>query len=342
MGKLQSIESSIEVSILVPFKNTANYIGECISSIIAQTYTNWELLIVDDHSVDQSLEIVKRYAKLDTRIKLLQSDGNGIIDALQMAFRYSKGQLITRMDSDDIMNTNKIASMVQDLKNKGPGHIALGLVKYFSESGIGVGYKNYEVWLNQLTINGNNFSEIYKECVIPSPCWMTFREDLESVGAFDSNIYPEDYDLTFRFYKKGLKCIASNKTLHLWRDYSKRTSRTHPHYAENAFLDLKLYYFIDISYDPDKNLVLWGAGQKGKQLAKLLQKQEIKFDWICDNPKKIGKNIYGIILKDFDSLKRIKNPQSIICVANHNSKKIIKSYLEQQRMFTMTDYFFFC
>ena len=68
------------------------------------------------------------------------------------------------MDSDDIMLSNKISSMADDLLNYGTGHIALGMVKYFSEKELGNGYKNYETWLNSLTSKGLNFNEIYKEC----------------------------------------------------------------------------------------------------------------------------------------------------------------------------------
>ncbi len=330
------------VSILVPFKNTATYIEQCIQSIINQTYTHWELLITDDYSTDNSYDIVKKIAKKDKRITLLKNEGKGIIDALHTSFKLSKGTLITRMDSDDIMSPNKLQVLSNKLMRYGKGHIAIGLVKYFSEGGIANGFLNYETWLNTLTKTGHNFNEIYKECVIPSPCWMVYKTDLIACDAFNPSRYPEDYDLVFRFYKQNLICIACNDILHYWRDYPTRTSRTDKHYAQNYFLDLKLYYFLKLNYNASRPLVVWGAGTKGKNLAKALISKQIAFYWVCNNSKKIGKVIYGQTLLSFHYIKQLKQVQSIITVANQEAQLDITSYLKSLKMQPMQDYFLFC
>jgi hypothetical protein len=246
------------------------------------------------------------------------------------------------MDSDDIMLSNKISSMAEDLLNFGTGHIALGMVKYFSEKELGNGYKNYETWLNSLTSKGLNFNEIYKECVIPSPCWMVHREDLEKVNNFESKIYPEDYDLAFRFYQIGLNCIKSNKVLHMWRDYPNRTSRTNPNYADNSFLKLKINYFLKLSYNENKKLVVWGAGKKGKKVAHILNELRVSFLWVCDNPKKIGKKIYENYLDDWQIISNLSNYQSIITIANPEAQNFIKSFFKKKNKVELVDYFFFC
>lgn len=330
------------VSILIPFKNTEQFLNDCLQSILDQTYRHWEVLIVDDHSTDNSQEIVRIYAQKDSRIKLLLNEGQGIIHALRLAFSESSGSYITRMDSDDVMHPKKIELMLNDLKAYGRKHIALGLVKYFGAQEIGDGFSKYEAWLNQLIAKGTNYSEIYKECVIASPCWMLHRDDLVHCNAFEPNRYPEDYDLAFRFYKNNIKCIPSKNLLHYWRDYSTRTSRTHEHYAQNHFLPLKIDYFLELEYDDSRPLTLWGAGQKGKVTAKLLLQNDIPFYWICDNPKKIGKHIYDKLLHNFNYLKELKNPQSIVTVANTESQTEIRMYFETQNMKPMQDYFFFC
>ncbi|MCK7591101.1 glycosyltransferase [Subsaxibacter sp. CAU 1640] len=330
------------ISILTPFKNTEIFLAECLDSIISQTYANWELLIVDDASTDHSYNLIKSYSVKDERIKLMKNDGNGIIDALRFAFENSNGDYITRMDSDDVMPKNKLEVLVNNLMQHGKQHVAVGKVNYFSDEGISDGYARYEKWLNDLTQEGANYSEIYKECVIPSPCWMIHRDDLITCDAFNPNHYPEDYDLTFRFYKYGMKCIPCDQVLHHWRDYATRTSRTHEHYAQNYFLDIKLHYFLELDYDPNRVLTVWGAGFKGKHIAKMLKKRKIPFIWICNNPKKIGKHIYKIELHSFKYLNELENPQSIVTVANECSQTRIKAYFNEQRMFPMKDYFFFC
>ncbi len=330
------------ISVLMPIKNTAQFLKECIDSILNQTETNWELIAINDHSTDESFSILKNFSKNDNRIKVFSNKGEGIINALRLAYSKSNGELITRMDSDDIMTKDKLHVLKSDLLKSGRGHIGLGLVKYFSENKLGEGFKKYESWLNDLTKEGRNFEGIYKECTIPSPCWMVFKEDLDLSEAFLPNRYPEDYDLAFRFYLQGLKPIACNAILHYWRDYSTRTSRTHVHYADNTFMEIKSHYFLNYEYDKNKNLVVWGAGDKGKTMAKKLIEKEIDFYWICDNPKKIGKHIYDQEMLSFTALADIKNTQSIITVANVIAQKEIRKYFEELNYQPQKDYVFFC
>ena len=122
------------VSILIPFKNTEDFIVDCLESIIKQTYIHWELLIVDDNSTDSSFSMVETIAQKDNRIKLFKNSGNGIIDALQLAFKQSTGEFITRMDSDDMMNHNKLEILSNNLPK-------------YSSSPIGI------IWSLQIDIN---------------------------------------------------------------------------------------------------------------------------------------------------------------------------------------------
>lgn len=326
----------------MPFKNTAPFLDECLSSIVNQSYSNWELLAVNDHSTDNSYELVNGYAAKDKRVKVFHNDGNGIIDALRKAYQQSSGDYITRMDSDDLMTKEKLTIMLGQLKSHGEGNVALGLVQYFSAYPLGDGFRKYEEWLNRLTLTGDNFKELYKECVIASPCWMVTRSDFEKAGAFNHDIYPEDYDLTFRFYEAGLNCLPGSEVLHMWRDYSTRTSRTDENYAYNVFLEIKVYYFLKLNHNREKNLVIWGAGKKGKLVADLLMKEGIPFRWICDNPKKIGKKIYDQELLSFTELDKVENTQSIVTVANPQAQEEIKKYFEERGSLPMKDYFFFC
>ncbi len=330
------------VSILIPFKNTEDFLADCLASILQQTYKNWEVWAVDDSSSDTSWDIVSQYALNDSRIKVIKNSGNGIINALRKAYKNCQGDFITRMDADDIMAPEKINTMVNLLLKHGEKHVAMGQVKYFSDRGISNGYERYEKWLNLLTEKGTNYSEIYKECVIPSPCWMVFKDDLDKCGAFESDRYPEDYDLTFRFYENRLKCIPCDMTLHHWRDYDSRTSRTSEHYAANYFLDIKLHYFLKLEYNPKRPLVIWGAGNKGKTIAKNLIDRKLDFTWICDNPNKIGKDIYGKKLFHFRVLHEIVDSQNIITVANEKEQVAIRNFFDTINKLPIKDYFFFC
>lgn len=326
----------------MPFRNAEAFLKECIQSILSQTSVSWELIAINDHSEDQGPAILERFAQNHLSIRIVQNEGRGIIEALKTGYQKCVGKFITRMDADDIMAPNKLEVMTQQLEHAGTGNIATGLVQYFAENGINDGYKKYETWLNQLAITGGNFSELYKECVIPSPCFMVFREDMDRCGAFDSDRYPEDYDLAFRFFKAGLNCLPATEVLHHWRDYSSRTSRTDEHYADNRFLDLKLHYFLQLHYQPERPLVIWGAGTKGKNLAKKLLEREVQIHWVCDNPKKIGKDVYGVKMESFEALQEMANPQVIVVVAGPDDQKQVSTFLMDRNSKSMVDHFFFC
>ncbi|MES0491098.1 MAG: glycosyltransferase family 2 protein [Leptospirales bacterium] len=320
--------SNIDISILMPARNAEKYIAECIDSVIHQSYLNWELIVVDDGSKDTTCKILEQYQKYESRIHLFKQEELGIIPALRHAYNKSKGKLITRMDADDIMPQYKIEKLAALLLKSGPGHIATGLVEYFSATGLGDGYIKYQNWLNRLTQTRANYFEIYKECCIASPCWMVWREDLDACEAFEPETYPEDYDLVFRFYRQGLQVVAANDILHRWRDYDSRASRTHEHYKDNAFVELKVKYFLDIDYESQKKLVLWGAGKRGKRVAKVLKEKNIDFTWVCNNPDKIGQEIYQTMMRD-SSDYNFSNTQVIITVANSVEQMEILSKIDQ-------------
>lgn len=330
------------VSILMPVKNTSLYLSDCLDSILAQTYQNWELIAINDHSTDSSLAILQQYSQKDARIQVYNNTDTGIITALRLAFSKSKGTLITRMDSDDLMEVTKLAILVKQLKEAGEGHLAIGQVNYFSEDKLGQGYRNYAAWLNELTQKGQNFKEIYKECVIPSPCWMVHRTDLNSCGAFEPDRYPEDYDLCFRFYAQGLKVLPSLTILHQWRDYGTRTSRTHEHYANNQFINIKTHYFKQLDYNPQRTLVLWGVGKRGKAIAQTLQAERLSFSWFCNNPKKIGHRIYDVIIESVEQLSHLTHPQVIVSIASPDEQPLVCQELELLGLKAAEDYFLFC
>lgn len=304
-----------KISILTPFYNAGPYIAACIQSILDQNYSNWELILVNDFSDDDSLEIAHSFCKADHRIQLLTNKNKGLIEALRLAYDCSSGEYITRMDADDIMVPDRLQLMLTKLREEGMGNVCIGKVKYFSEGELGDGYKKYESWLNTLTENESNFEEIYRECSIPSPNFLIHRSDLDDIGAFNHQVYPEDYDLAFRMHKFGLNVTAVKEVTLLWRDHASRSTRTQGHYQPLSFIPLKVSYFTEVDLIPDRPLLLWGAGKKGKIIAKELLLKQIDFIWITDNPKKAGHSVYEKILVASQSVD-LAHTQIILAVSN--------------------------
>lgn len=105
------------VSIITPMYNSEKYIGITIESALNQTYKDWEMIIVDDCSSDNSPKIVKEYAKNDERIKYIKTDSNkGVSNARNIALKMANGQFISFLDSDDIWDEDKLKKQVDFMK----------------------------------------------------------------------------------------------------------------------------------------------------------------------------------------------------------------------------------
>ncbi|GAA4107965.1 glycosyltransferase [Aquimarina addita] len=330
------------VTIIMAVKDTAIYLPECIESIISQTYSNWELIAVNDHSSDGSDLILQEYATKDHRIRFYNSDRPKLIPTLQVGYAQTKGTLINRMDSDDKMPVDKLEVLVTNWQKYGKGTVIAGGTEHFVDEGeVGDGFLKYERWLNKVAKTSTHYQEIYKECVIPSHCWIIHKEDFDSVGAFDPIVYPEDYDLCFRFYRKGLHVVGIDKVMHHWRDRSNRISRTWDEYKDNRYFDLKLRFFYELDRDRSRPLVLWGAGRNGKHMAKLLQSYDDTFHWVCDNQKKIGKDIYDVRIQHCNDIPMLDHPQIMVVVSSPDGKIEINDLLSSWNKKPVTDFWFF-
>ena len=326
------------VSIIMTARNAERFIRPTLDSIIGQSYQCWELIVVNNQSTDQTLAILKEYAIQDDRIKVYTNPGLAeVILGLRYAFSQSRGDFITRMDSDDLMPPHKLRSLVTSLKEKGAGYLATGRIAHFSDQEVQGGFRRYDAWLNQLMASSDHYREIYRECVIPSCCWMVYRQDFLKCGGFGGMTYPEDYDLCFRFYYQGMKIIASKETLHLWREHPDRISRTDSRYKDQLYYDLKLHYFLKLDWDSNASLVVWGAGKKGKKLALKLQGIGLRFTWICNNKNKIGHHIYNTLLHGPEKLKEPVEWQVLIAVSAEE-KGDISFFLDSKKIW----YRWFC
>ncbi len=111
-----------KVSIITPSYNSEKYIAKTMKSVQAQTYQNWEMIIVDDCSTDKTCEIVERFSAIDSRIKLLRQETNaGAGAARTKAMRASTGRFVAYLDADDIWKSSKLEKQVKFMRKKGCG-----------------------------------------------------------------------------------------------------------------------------------------------------------------------------------------------------------------------------
>lgn len=106
------------ISIVMPVYNAAEFLPSCLRSIKAQTHKNWELIAINDHSSDDSLAILKKFAKIDKRIKIFSNPKNyGVSRSANIAVSKAKSTWIARMDADDVMYPTRLAYQLKTLQD---------------------------------------------------------------------------------------------------------------------------------------------------------------------------------------------------------------------------------
>ncbi|MCB8516908.1 glycosyltransferase, partial [Enterococcus durans] len=93
-----------EISIIVPIYNVEQYLRKCVDSILAQTFTDFEVILVDDGSPDNSGAICDEYAKLDSRVRVIHKENGGLSDARNAGIEIAKGKYLGFVDSDDFID----------------------------------------------------------------------------------------------------------------------------------------------------------------------------------------------------------------------------------------------
>lgn len=106
-----------KVSVIVPVYNVAKYLEECLNSIINQTYKNIEIIIVNDGSTDNSLDIIEIFKNKDNRIKVISQENKGISEARNIGLKNTVGEFILYVDSDDYLELNCIKEAVDKINN---------------------------------------------------------------------------------------------------------------------------------------------------------------------------------------------------------------------------------
>lgn len=190
------------VSIILPVYNGANRIKEAIKSVIGQTYTNWELLVVDDGSQDNTGKIVEDFIKNNQRIKYVKNELNfGIQKTLNRGLKESKGQYIARIDDDDIwIDIDKLSKQVEFLDNN-PDYVLTGTgVIVVNEKGNEL--FRYLLPETDIKIRNNILS---KNCFAHSS--VVFKKDMAlSFKGYDESVntrHIEDYDLWLKLGSIG-------------------------------------------------------------------------------------------------------------------------------------------
>lgn len=201
----------MKVSIGIPFFNCEDFLGHAIKSVLAQTYTDWELILIDDGSTDESLNIALSFK--DERIRVI-SDGKNkkLANRLNQIISESKGEYIARMDADDMLDPFRLEKQMKILMTNPNFDLVSTGVASISNDNLVRGIRVYQnVNLSSYDMISGNIGIVHAS-VLARKSWYLRN-------SYRENIIAEDYDLWNRaYFKNDLKCYKIPEPLYYYRE----------------------------------------------------------------------------------------------------------------------------
>ncbi len=237
------------ISVIVPCYNQAQYLDECLQSVLDQTYQNWECIIVNDGSPDHTEEVAKKWVEKDARFKYLYRENGGLSSARNAGIEMAEGEWIQFLDSDDKIHKEKFTISSQYFKEFDIIFTEYSLLFYDK---ISKNFKNqfinYEIDFDSIVLNWDlNYT-------IPIHCALIKNEQLPK---FNINLKAKE-DLVFwiQYFLKRRKYYIVNKQYAVYRINETSMTRNINHMQEN---ELKAYDYI---------------------FKKLIKEEQLKYDFL--------------------------------------------------------------
>ncbi len=246
---INKFESKPTISVGIPFYNAEKFLAYAILSVFCQSYTNWELILLDDGSTDNSLKIAKQFAYTDQRIKVLCDGENKKLPyRLNQLINESQGKFIARMDADDIMHPRRLETQLKYLlENEAFDLVSTGLVSIDDQNRV-CGFRS----VNSLTTEISNSFRFH----IAHPTVMA-RKEWYLRNLYSLN-YPraEDFELWCRAYdKKDLNIAILPDLLLFYREFGNISINnllktcSDEHQIRNYYqMNNKIYNFIYFNF----------------------------------------------------------------------------------------------
>ncbi|MEM6531194.1 MAG: glycosyltransferase [Myxococcota bacterium] len=270
------------ISVVLPARNASATLGRALDSLLEQTQPATEVLVVDDHSTDETAQIAT-----DRGVRVLRPNHRGLVAALNHGVRSAREPWIARMDADDYSEPTRFERQLELI---GAYDVIGTQVRIV---GGGEGFLRYAEWQNGLTTHQSILRERFVESPLAHPTVLLRRELLLSAGLYQDHDWPEDYELWLRLAEGGARFAKVPAELVHWADHPERASRTDPRYREAAFIDCKAHYLAKGPLRQNR-AVIWGAGSIGKRLGRSLEERGVRLEYFVDiDEKKLGRSARG-------------------------------------------------
>lgn len=246
-----------EVSIIVPVYQVEKYIRQCVDSILAQTFTDFELILVDDGSKDKSGQICDEYARMDTRVKVIHKENGGAADTRNRGMDQAVGNYVMFVDSDDYIAPTMIEYLYQNILNEN-ADIAVCNYLYFFENDR---KKDFSTNVKSEVLTGKEIF-YYRKNERNYGFWTVVWNKLmkrETVGKvrFRSGKYYEDEFWANEIYQMDIKIVTIPDCLYYYRQHENSTMRQKKiarsldlieAYQERIYIYLKEQKYADQAY----------------------------------------------------------------------------------------------
>ncbi len=320
--------SSPRVSVLLPARNAAETLPAALATICRQSLNDFECVVVDDGSTDATPRVVQAVARADPRIRMVVGQGAGIVSALNIGLEQCRGQLVARMDADDLCHKHRLALQVQGFEAH-PAVAALGChVRLFPTRALSDGMRNYEAWLCSIRDSEGLARDAFIECPVAHPSLMVRRGVLRRFRYADRG-WPEDYDLVLRMLADGLQVSVVPERLLYWRESPERLSRTSPICRQDRIVACKAHYLSQGFLSADERYILWGYGDTGKELCAALSSHGKHPSLIVELHRgRIGQRIRGAQVVTPDALAQRRGEPIVASVAGAAPREQIRVALQ--------------
>jgi glycosyltransferase involved in cell wall biosynthesis len=225
------------ISVIVPCYNHAAFLPDALDSVLAQTYPNWECIIVDDGSHDNTSEVVKRYTAMDARFRYLYQTNAGLASARNAGIRSSVGEFIFPLDSDDKIH---------------PGYFAVAMIKFRDDASIDILYSDAEFFgekKGKWNIPDYTPENILLQSVI-YPGGFFRRKDFDRTKGYDPGmVYGwEDWEFWLSMVELGLK-VHQLKEIYFYYRYSSSSMTRKMTDEQRSYLYKRIYLNHHSLYD---------------------------------------------------------------------------------------------
>nr|MCR4717160.1 glycosyltransferase [Lachnospiraceae bacterium] len=328
------------VSVIMPVYNGGIYLEQAIKSIIDQTYTNIELIIIDDGSKDDSLELINRFMNADKRISCLSRENKGLVYTLNELISMAKGDYIARMDADDYSRPDRIKEQV-DYLNANPQIYLCGT--------------NFEIMSDdELTESDLKYLNIFKDMVdnfttsptdtifyghhLLHPTWMFRKQLIDLVGGYRNYKHYEDGEFLFRVAYNGLAVGKVDKTLLDYRVHAQSKSFISSQQSELKLDSMRFHidYYIDSLKEDftNRDIYIWGTAFTGESTYRYLRNKSVDIKGFIDSNANIdfnNKPVYKPDEVDF-------SPESYVLISTNSGYNYASNYLRNKGLREYADF----